>query len=73
MGEGAVKNFEEVVLQHPARPTPGVDFSKAPVQVKLPRTVEELLALPGIGLLMLVIVMLLPPLATWLPIALLGR
>ncbi|MFO0984694.1 MAG: hypothetical protein U1E76_23715 [Planctomycetota bacterium] len=41
-GEGAIKNFEEVVLQNPARPTAGVDFSKVTETIKLPRTVQEL-------------------------------
>jgi hypothetical protein len=39
VGEGAVQNFEEVVLAQPAKPTPGVKFEN---QVKLPKTVAEL-------------------------------
>jgi hypothetical protein len=38
-GEGAVENFEEVVLGQPAKPTPGFKFER---QVALPRTVAEL-------------------------------
>ncbi len=40
MGEGAVRNFEEVVLENPAALTPGLDAAGS--SVKLPRTVEEL-------------------------------
>ncbi len=40
MGEGAVNNFEEVVLENPAKPTPGVDFAGA--MVALAENVEEL-------------------------------
>ena len=38
-GEGAVENFEEVVLGNPSKPTPGFKFER---QVALPRTVAEL-------------------------------
>jgi hypothetical protein len=41
-GEGAVENFEEVVLAHPAPPTPDVDFSKVAKPVALPRKMDEL-------------------------------
>jgi Tfp pilus assembly protein PilF len=41
-GEGAVENFEKVVLAHPQAPTPGIDFTKADEPVKLPKTVAEL-------------------------------
>ncbi|MBI3846417.1 MAG: hypothetical protein HY292_17450 [Planctomycetes bacterium] len=40
-GDGAVDNFEKVVLAHPEKPTPGVDFASAPNHVKLPKTVAE--------------------------------
>lgn len=40
-GEGAVENFEKIVLAHPAPPTPGLDFSKAKETVKLPATIDE--------------------------------
>ncbi len=40
MGEGAVKNFEDVVLANPTTPTPGVVFP--PDAFKLPRTTLEL-------------------------------
>lgn len=42
MGEGAVENFEEIVLGNPKPPTKGVDFSKAEDRIRLPETVEEL-------------------------------
>lgn len=38
-GEGAVENFEEVVLASPSDPTPDAEFDDA---LALPRTVEEL-------------------------------
>ncbi|MEM7306412.1 MAG: family 16 glycoside hydrolase [Planctomycetota bacterium] len=38
VGDGAVENFEEVVLANPKRPTKGVDTT----DLELPRTVEEL-------------------------------
>lgn len=41
MGEGAVSNFEEVVLNNPTSPTPGVDFPKTEA-FPLPKTVEAL-------------------------------
>ncbi|MEW6741474.1 MAG: hypothetical protein AB1486_01845 [Planctomycetota bacterium] len=41
-GEGAVRNFEEVVLSNPAPPTKGVDFAASGTAVKLARTAEEL-------------------------------
>jgi tetratricopeptide (TPR) repeat protein len=41
-GEGAVENFEKVVLLSPQPPTKGIDFSKADPPIKLPKTVEEL-------------------------------
>jgi tetratricopeptide (TPR) repeat protein len=41
IGEGAVKNFEEVVLANPEPPIKGVDREGA-LDVRLPRTVEEL-------------------------------
>ncbi|MEW6742710.1 MAG: family 16 glycoside hydrolase [Planctomycetota bacterium] len=40
MGEGAVENFEQVVLANPQRPTKGVDVTST--TVKLPRTMAEL-------------------------------
>jgi tetratricopeptide (TPR) repeat protein len=42
MGEGAVENFEEVVLGNPAPPTKGVELPKDGSPVALPRTVAEL-------------------------------
>ncbi len=42
VGEGAVQKIEEVVLGQPAKPTPGVDFSKVAEPVALPRTMKEL-------------------------------
>ncbi len=42
VGEGAVENFEKIVLGNPQRPTPGVDLSSSPDRLKLPRTVEQL-------------------------------
>jgi|GEM_PF-629998 len=41
-GEGAVRNFEEVVLANPSKPTKGVVAPKGVEPAKLPRTVEEL-------------------------------
>src|SRR6185436_1369693 len=41
-GEGAVENFEKVVLGAPQPPTKGVDFSKADQTVVLVKTVGEL-------------------------------
>jgi hypothetical protein len=41
-GEGAVENFEKVVLLSPQPPTKGVDFSKADKVLALPKTVAEL-------------------------------
>ncbi len=41
-GEGAVENFETVVLQKPQPPTKGVDFEQAEQAIELPRTVTEL-------------------------------
>ncbi|MBL8842160.1 MAG: hypothetical protein JNL90_11610 [Planctomycetes bacterium] len=41
-GEGAVENFEKVVLQKPQPPTKGVDFAAADEAIELPRTVAEL-------------------------------
>jgi tetratricopeptide (TPR) repeat protein len=41
MGAGAVENFEEVVLAHPAAPTPGVDAPEGEV-IALPKTCAEL-------------------------------
>ena len=41
-GKGAVKNFEEVVLGHPAKPTPGLRPPRGASPARLPRTVEEL-------------------------------
>jgi tetratricopeptide (TPR) repeat protein len=41
VGEGAVRNFEEVVLGNPKRPTRGVDFSGEDA-IELPETCEEL-------------------------------
>ncbi len=42
VGEGAVKNFEEVVLANPAPPIKGVPRPKGSVEVRLPKTIEEL-------------------------------
>ena len=42
VGEGAVKNFEEVVLANPMPPIKGVARPKGAPEVKLPKTVEEL-------------------------------
>jgi tetratricopeptide (TPR) repeat protein len=42
VGEGAVKNFEEVVLANPAPPIKGVARPKDAPEVALPKTVEEL-------------------------------
>ena len=39
VGEGAVENFEEVILKNPQRPTKGLPRTEA---LKLPRTVAEL-------------------------------
>ncbi len=41
-GEGAVENFEKVVLANPAKPTPGVRVPRGSARADLPRTVEEL-------------------------------
>ncbi len=41
-GEGAVRNFEEVVLANPSKATKGVLPPKGVEPAKLPRTVEEL-------------------------------
>jgi len=41
-GEGAVENFEKVVLARPQPPTRGVDFTKAERQLRLARSVAEL-------------------------------
>ena len=41
-GEGAVENFEKVVLGNPQTPTKGVDFSKADAPIRLVKTVDEL-------------------------------
>jgi tetratricopeptide (TPR) repeat protein len=41
-GEGAVENFEKVVLLAPQPPTKGVDFSKAEAPLALPKNVAEL-------------------------------
>ena len=41
-GEGAVENFEKVVLQKPAPPTKGADFSERDGEFALPETVAEL-------------------------------
>ena len=41
-GEGAVKNFEKVVLGHPAKPTRGLRAPRGASLAKLPRTVEKL-------------------------------
>lgn len=42
IGEGAVENFEKIVLANPAPPTKGVDFSKSPARIQLPATVNDL-------------------------------
>ncbi len=42
MGEGAVENFEKVVLDNPSKRTPGVDFAAAGDAVKLPKKMTEL-------------------------------
>lgn len=42
VGEGAVKNFEEVVLANPAPPIQGVPRPKDAPEVALPKTVAEL-------------------------------
>ena len=42
VGDGAVRNFEEVVLANPAPPTKGVERPEDAPAVDLPRTVEEL-------------------------------
>ncbi len=42
VGEGAVSNFEEVVLANPTPRTRGVDFSKHPDAIRLPKTIDEL-------------------------------
>lgn len=41
-GEGAVENFEKVVLAKPAAPTKGVDFGQRDDEFGLPKTVAEL-------------------------------
>jgi tetratricopeptide (TPR) repeat protein len=41
-GEGAVRNFEEVVLANPAKATPGVAMPKKGTGVALPKTIAEL-------------------------------
>lgn len=41
-GEGAVENFEKVVLGRPLARTKGVDFEAAEHAIELPRTVDEL-------------------------------
>ncbi|MFT5153007.1 MAG: tetratricopeptide (TPR) repeat protein, partial [Planctomycetota bacterium] len=42
MGEGAVRNFEEVVLMNPSEEIKGVDRSEHPDKIALPETVDEL-------------------------------
>jgi len=42
VGEGAVKNFEEVVLANPSKPIPGVKRPKDAPEIRLPKTAEEL-------------------------------
>ncbi|MFT5464296.1 MAG: tetratricopeptide (TPR) repeat protein [Planctomycetota bacterium] len=42
MGDGAVRNFEEVVLLNPAEPTKGVERPDDAPEVELPTTVAEL-------------------------------
>jgi len=42
VGDGAVKNFEEVVLANPAPPIKGVPRPKGSAEVRLPKTIEEL-------------------------------
>jgi tetratricopeptide (TPR) repeat protein len=41
-GEGAVENFEQVVLAHPEPPTKGVDFSNVDDPVRLAGSIDEL-------------------------------
>jgi len=42
VGEGAVKKIESMILADPAKPTKGVDFSRAEKPIHLPKTVREL-------------------------------
>jgi tetratricopeptide (TPR) repeat protein len=42
MGEGAVENFEEIVLGNPSKPLKGVERDASDEKIALPKTVEEL-------------------------------